>query len=94
MRHILDSTGIEWTVFEVRRQGGSSDRWSYLPEEFGDGWLCFESTVSKRRLTPVPVRWREFSDNQLAALLSQAQAVKRPKSSFDDSSENTTSAAE
>jgi hypothetical protein len=88
MRHILDSTGIEWTVFEVRRQGGSSDRWSYLPEEFGDGWLCFESTVSKRRLTPVPVRWREFSDNQLAALLSQAQAVKRPKGSADGERKN------
>jgi hypothetical protein len=84
MRQITDAAGIQWTVFEVKRQGGTSDRWSYLPEEFGDGWLCFESATSKRRLTPVPPSWRDLSDTQLARFLDQAQTVNRPKFSVDD----------
>ena len=79
MRILTDSTGIQWTVFEVKRQSDSPERWTYLPEEFGDGWLCFESDVSKRRLTPVPPRWREFGDDQLVRMLEQAQPVNRPR---------------
>lgn len=77
MRILTDSTGTQWTVFEVKRQSSSKDRWTYLPEEFGDGWLCFESDVSKRRLTPVPPRWREYGDDQLERMLEQAQPVTR-----------------
>ena len=76
MRILTDEMGVEWTVFEVKRQSNSKDRWSYLPEEFGDGWLCFESTLSKRRLTPVPPRWREFTDEQLEGLLGKASPVR------------------
>jgi hypothetical protein len=79
MRILTDSTGTQWTVFEVKRQSNSTDRWTYLPEEFGDGWLCFESDVSKRRLTPVPPRWREYGDDQLARMLEQALPVNRPR---------------
>ena len=65
-------------MFEVKRQGGA-DQWTYLPEQFGNGWLCFESDVSKRRLTPVPARWAEFSDRELVGLLNQAQPVVRSR---------------
>jgi hypothetical protein len=84
MRTFADSTGIEWTVYEVKRQGAVADRWSYLPEEFGDGWLCFESDLSKRRLTPIPARWREFSDGELERILEQASSVNRPRLGMDE----------
>jgi hypothetical protein len=84
MRTITDAAGTQWTVFEVKRQGGSSDKWSYLPEEYGDGWLCFESDVSKRRLTPVPPNWRSLSDPDLVRLLGQAQLVNRPRPQAED----------
>jgi hypothetical protein len=77
MRTIADSGGIEWTIFEVERQDTAVDRWSHLPPEFADGWLCFESDFSKRRLVPVPTRWYEFSDNELERLLVQAHPVRR-----------------
>ena len=83
MRTITDSTGVTWTVFEVKRQG-VGDRWSYLPEEFGDGWLCFESKFSKRRLTPVPPRWREADDDELERLLVRAQPVIRIRLTAED----------
>lgn len=84
MRMITDSAGTQWTVFEVKKQGGVSDRWSYLPVEFGEGWLCFESRASKRRLTPIPARWREADDAELIRMLGQAQTVNRPNFSIDD----------
>ena len=86
MRTFRDSNGTAWTVFEVRRQVNSTgDRTSYLPGGFNDGWLCFESTGAKRRLTKYPQRWREFSDSELMGLLEQAQPA--PKGSmriYDD----------
>jgi hypothetical protein len=94
MRHITDTNGVEWTVFEVKKQGGVSDRWSYLPEEFGEGWLCFESRSSKRRLTPIPARWREFSDSQLTRLLADAQPVKRTKVNIEHTTDTPPRAAE
>jgi hypothetical protein len=87
MRSIKDAAGNQWTVFEVRKQGGGAgDRWSYLPVEFGQGWLCFESSVSKRRLTPIPADWREADDFELLRLLGQAQTVNRPNFQLDDRS--------
>jgi len=84
MRTIADSTGVVWTVFEVKRKGGTGE-WTYLPQQFGNGWLCFESNVSKRRLTPVPTRWTEFSDRDLERLLKQAQPVVRSRAVEEES---------
>jgi hypothetical protein len=71
-------------VFEVKRQSGSNARWSYLPTEYGDGWLCFESSTAKRRLTPVPNEWRRLADPELIRLLGQAQTVNRPRFQAED----------
>lgn len=84
MRIMMDATGTEWTVFEVKRAAaGTRDRMSYLPEQFGDGWLCFESKLGKRRLTPIPVRWREFGDEEMMRLLTKAIPVNRSRDSGD-----------
>ena len=84
MRLLTDSNNVQWTVFEVKRQTGPKDRWSYLPAGFGDGWLCFESSHSKRRLTPIPPRWREYGDDELERMLDNAQPVKRQRISGED----------
>ncbi len=88
MRSITDAAGTHWTVFEVRKQGGGmSDRWSYLPAEFEQGWLCFESSVSKRAGSRrFPSEWREANDDELLRFLGQAQTVNRPNFQLDDRS--------
>jgi len=86
MRTIADPTGVVWTVFEVKKLRGSDDQWTYLPEQFGNGWLCFESDVSKRRLTPVPPRWFDYSDRELVRLLHDAQPVTRPRAQIEEGS--------
>ena len=84
MRTITDPAGVPWTVFEVKKQGGGEERWSYLPDEFGNGWLCFESNGAKRRLTPIPAQWRDFSDARLVGLLAEAKPVNRTSTSAED----------
>ena len=84
MRTVADSTGTVWTVFEVKKTG-PADQWTYLPEQFGNGWLCFESDLAKRRLTPVPAEWSDMSDRGLLDLLKKAQAVTRSRASSEES---------
>jgi hypothetical protein len=86
MRTIIDCSGIKWTIFEVKRPTDDT-RWSYLPEEYGDGWLCFDSHISKRRLTPIPARWRELTDDALLHKLREAQPVLRRSAEADGASE-------
>ena len=77
MKNFRDSTGMEWTVFEVRRAVSAKGDWSYLPSGFSDGWLCFECSSAKRRLVRYPERWRELNEQQLVELLAQAQPAPR-----------------
>ena len=84
MRTFNDSNGTEWTVFEVRRAVSTKGDWSYLPSGYSSGWLCFESTTAKRRLTRYPERWREFGDAELVKLLNQALPAPRATHGLGD----------
>ena len=74
MRTFRDGAGIEWTVFEVRRSSEESN-WAYLPRGFRSGWLCFESSAGKRRLSPVPDGWKLLEENDLERMLRRAAPV-------------------
>jgi hypothetical protein len=75
MRTFHDTSGAEWTVFEVRREPGRDI--GYLPQGFNRGWLCFECAGAKRRLTPVPEGWARMQHPELEALLERAAPVRR-----------------
>jgi hypothetical protein len=77
MRTFRDAAGIEWTVFEVRRANEETN-WAYLPRGFRSGWLCFESSVGKRRLSPVPDGWRSLDEDGLERMLTRAASVGKP----------------
>lgn len=74
MRTFKDAAGTEWTVFEVRRTNDESN-WAYLPRGFRLGWLCFESTAGKRRLSPVPDGWKALEAEDLTVMLRRAMPV-------------------
>jgi hypothetical protein len=76
MRTFRDAAGLEWTVFEVRRSGEESN-WAYLPRGFRSGWLCFESSAGKRRLSPVPDGWKLLDEDDLERMMRRAAAVGR-----------------
>jgi len=41
------------------------------------GWLCFENSREKRRLTPIPPGWQQAGDVELEDLLEHARRVPR-----------------
>jgi hypothetical protein len=41
-----------------------------------DGWLCFQSSTEKRRLTPIPPDWESCHEETLSVLLRAASPIK------------------
>jgi hypothetical protein len=95
MRTFRDSSGEEWTVFEVRRQtpadGARGADLSYLPSGYTNGWLCFEKQSAKKRLIRYPRNWREFTDVQLEQLLAEAALAPRASLRLTDLGDTGTS---
>jgi hypothetical protein len=83
MRIFTDAGGTEWTVFEVKRQGNEEDNWAYLPRGFRAGWLCFESDLGKRRLSPVPDGWKSLDAPELEIMLRRASLVVRGRKNIE-----------
>ena len=76
LREFKDEKGTDWLVWDVYPTN-DGDRMADAPSvfphrEFSDGWLCFESKYEKRRVTPVPVGWEEFSEARLSELCASA----------------------
>ena len=78
MRQIRDAAGNEWMVYEVNPVSSEWRSIESLPEGYRGGWLCFESTTEKRRLTPLPPGWQDLTLDQLGGLLLSAVLVRRP----------------
>jgi hypothetical protein len=77
MRQIRDDAGIVWTVYEVNPGATPWRAVGSLPEGYQNGWLCFESSTEKRRLTPLPIGWQELPPDKLTDLLFIATQVRR-----------------
>ena len=76
MRQIRDAAGVEWMVYEVNPSAGEWRSVESLPEGYRSGWLCFESSSEKRRLTPLPSNWQELTLEQLGTLLLSASLAR------------------
>jgi hypothetical protein len=72
-RHRLfdDARGVTWDVWAVYPEGRPSQL-SALPGTFQSGWLVFESSAEKRRLSPIPSGWLTLPLNELKQLCDQA----------------------
>lgn len=82
LRGFTDSTGVEWRVWEVfPSQAGENlssyplARSSLNGSPFAAGWLCFESTIEKRRLAPIPAGWQSLERTTLEEFLARATPV-------------------
>jgi hypothetical protein len=50
------------------------------------GWLCFEASIEKRRLTPIPADWLGCDDACLERYCRQAKPAARSSAAIDISS--------
>ena len=48
-----------------------------------NGWLCFEGSLEKRRLTPIPPDWQRCSDAQLEKYCQAAKRAPRPSTAAE-----------
>lgn len=71
-RTFLDRSGMRWHVWST-----VPSRASILGPDFGQGWLTFESAVSRRRLAPIPPQWEGLSEERLEQLCRTAREVPR-----------------
>lgn len=51
-------------------------RWTPLTSGLRDGWLCFDGTGLRRRLTPIPADWEECPTPQLERYCRSAIPVR------------------
>ena len=77
MREFTDMQGTRWLVYPVgtSAHGVEASR-RYLPDDYRQGWLAFESGERKLRLAPIPAGWGDMTDAQLRALLGQARPTE------------------
>jgi hypothetical protein len=75
-RRFLDAVGVIWDVRAIHPSATPGR--IRLPEPFESGWLAFESSLEKRRLSPIPDDWASRSDDGLR-LLCQAAHVVPPR---------------
>ena len=80
-----DDPDVDPPVLEQRRR---PDRRQGLPDRFprirltgglDGGWLAFESTGERRRLSPIPADWEHASDPELERWCRSAAAAAPPR---------------
>lgn len=71
-----DGRGVSWDVWAVYPEGRPSQL-SALPGTFQSGWLVFESSTEKRRLSPIPSGWMTLPLTELRKLCEEASTAPR-----------------
>ena len=76
VRDFVDEKGMKWRVWPVLRSSihPKTAAEDYLGD-YGEGWLCFESSNERRRLARFPDDWDKMNDKDLCGLLSRAAVV-------------------
>ena len=77
-RFFTDARGVRWDVFVVHPAPTAASR-PPLPAPFQHGWLCFESSVEKRRLSPIPGDWELLDHRGLEQLSRRAELAASPR---------------
>jgi hypothetical protein len=67
-REFIDGGGVAWRAWDTYPGSAANVR-----PGFENGWLGFECESERRRLAPVPAGWERASDDELRAMLTDAQ---------------------
>jgi hypothetical protein len=77
LRNFTDSEGHTWRVWNVIPQYASSHDEEQMTPGLQGGWLCFENSGEKRRLSPIPGDWENAGHEAMEQYLRQAAAVQQ-----------------
>jgi hypothetical protein len=76
LRSFTDSQGHTWRVWNVIPQYATSRDEDQMTPGLQGGWLCFENSGEKRRLSPIPANWEDAASEDLEQYLGQATSVQ------------------
>jgi hypothetical protein len=77
LRNFTDSQGNTWRVWNVVPQYATRRDEDQMTPGLQGGWLCFENSGEKRRLSPIPADWEDAASEALERYLGQAAAVQQ-----------------
>lgn len=77
LRNFNDSQGNTWRVWNVVPQYANGRDEEQMTPGLQGGWLCFENSGEKRRLSPIPGDWENAASDALERYLGQAAAVQQ-----------------
>jgi hypothetical protein len=69
IRVVRGSDGREWSVMGIRE----GERWDPEIEMRRRDWLCCVTTDDRRYISPVPLGWEQWTDEELAAAVMKAK---------------------
>lgn len=75
LRNFTDSQGHTWRVWNVVPQYAVERDQEKMTPGLQGGWLCFENSGEKRRLSPIPEDWESVGNEQLEAYCREAMPV-------------------
>lgn len=78
-REFADDAGMLWRVWDTHPLAASTLR-NVLPS-YAAGWLTFESSAERKRLTPIPPDWDSASEELLIHWCARALTAYAPPSS-------------
>lgn len=76
VRDFVDEKGVKWRVWPVPISAIPKTAAEDYLGDYGDGWLCFESSTERRRLARFPNDWDGLSEQDLSKLLKSAAVVQ------------------
>lgn len=77
LRSFTDSQGHTWRVWNVIPQYAAGHDEERMTPGLQGGWLCFENSGEKRRLSPIPGDWENAGSEALEQYLQTAAAVQQ-----------------
>ena len=76
LRSFTDSQGKAWRVWNVIPHYAAGRDEEMMTPGLQGGWLCFDSGMEKRRLSPIPDDWENAEMDALEGYCRQAAAVQ------------------
>ena len=77
LRNFTDSAGHTWRVWNVVPQYAVDRDDERMTPGLHGGWLCFENSGEKRRLSPIPDGWENAASEALESYCRQASPVQQ-----------------
>lgn len=77
LRNFTDSAGHTWRVWNVVPHYAVDRDEDQMTPGLQGGWLCFENSGEKRRLSPIPDDWENAAGDALEGYCRQAAPVQQ-----------------